>query len=491
MTELLPRSTWTGEAFGFPEWPDRKITPSEVIGVVGHYPAAGSITFGPDVSLEESIERIRSYWRYHTQTRGWADIGYPVLIDQAGRRFMGAGFSHGAAHSATDLVPDANQKLMAICFIVGNGEKPSPAAIKAANDQIDEWRAMFPNLRYFIGHKEVPGASTACPGRVMDVIGQFDLERPGPYAVSPVVGRVTSNWGWRVHPKTGTRNFHRGIDLAPPKPGQKGVEFCAMFGGTVRAVGNGYRKRNPITGSNNTGSYILIDGPGGGSEWYGHHAGKAFVKEGDVVEAGQPLGIIGAVGDVTGEHVHLETWGGRDQSTAYDPRIAFKQYGLTPGKAGESARRVLFGLATSTATGAKTARPNMDGKWDAEGRDENGNFRSGRPPGMPKGFILIADGVAGEYQWTTLQKHLRDAGYKHHSVDGDFGPHSILSFQEFLWDKGFRHHARDRDWGKYTSRSAQEWLIANGYKFHALDDDFGRYSNLSLQHALLDDKVRS
>lgn len=147
---------------------------------------------------------------------------------------------------------------------------------------------------------------------------------------------------------------------------------------------------------------------------------------------------------------------------------------------------MLFGLAVNP----RTARPIAGGEWDANGRDANGNFRSGRPPGMPQDFILIADGVAGSFQWTALQKQLRDAGYKHHAVDGDFGQYSILSFQEFLWDEGHRHHARDRVWGKYTSRSAQEWLVGAGYKFHALDDDFGWYSNLSLQHALLDGKVR-
>lgn len=488
--EQLPRSAWTDTEPGFPNWPERKINPNDVWGNVLHYPAAGNRSFA-GLSKKE-IARWLNIWRdYHVNTRGWADIGYPVAVDQEGREWWAAGDEYAAAHSATKTFGNANQQLMAILLILGDNEKPSDAMVAAVNRRLAAWRKKFPNMRFILGHQEVPGASTRCPGpEAMRLLnsGSFGLERPGPYAVSPVVGRVTSEWGWRTHPKTGTRNHHNGIDLAPPKPGQTGVDFCAMFGGTVRAVGNGYRKKNPITGYRNTGSYIIIDGPGGGSEFYGHHAGKAYVKPGDVVQAGQPLAEMGAVGDVTGIHLHLELWSGRTPGTAYDPRIAFKQLGLTPGKAGETVQRSVVGMPIKTPV--RVAAP-KNTKWDAEGRDRNGKFRSGRPPGMPKGFILIADGVAGEYQWTTLQKHLRDAGYKHHSVDGDFGPHSILSFQEFLWDQGFRHHARDQVWGPATSQSAQEWLISVGEKFHAVDRDWGRYSNLSLQHALLDDDVRN
>lgn len=485
MTALLERSTWTDEPKGFPNWPERLINPNDVWGNVLHYPAAGNRNFAG--LSEEEIARWLNIWRdYHTKTRGWADIGYPVAVDQEGRRWDAAGDEYAAAHSATPSFGDANSQLMAILLILGDNEKPSKKMIAAVNEQIAEWRVKFPNMRLILGHQEVPGAATRCPGpEAMRLLNAeaFGLERPGPYAVSPVEGRVTSGWGHRP-----PLPYHYGIDLAPPIPGQRNVPFRAMFGGTVRAVGNGYRDRNPITGTWNTGSYILIDGPGGGSEWYGHHAGTARVKPGDVVQAGQILGVMGDVGNVTGIHLHLEIWAGRNRESAYDPAIAFKQLGLTPGRAGETAQRSVVGMPIKTPI--RVAAPKHS-TWDANGRDANGNFRRGRPPGMPKGITLIADGVAGEWQWRSLQKQLRDAGYRHHKVDGDFGRFSILSFQEFLWDQGFRHHARDGVWGPATSRSAQEWLASVGEKFHAIDGDWGWYSNLSIQHAILDDDVRN
>lgn len=489
MTALLERSEWTDEPKGFPDWPERKIDPNGVWGTVLHYPAAGNISMA-GLSKGEIIRWLNIWRDYHVNTRGWADIGYPVAVDQEGRRWDAAGDEYAAAHSATPTFGDANSQLMAILLILGDNEKPSNAMVKSVNEQIAYWRKKFPNMKLILGHQEVPGASTRCPGpETMRLLNAeaFGLERPGPYAVSPVIGRVTSEWGWRTHPRTGTRNHHNGIDLAPPRPGQTGVNFHALFGGTVRAVGNGNRKKNPITGYRNTGSYIIIDGPGGGSEFYGHHAGKAYVKPGDVVQAGQPLAEMGAVGNVTGIHLHLEVWGGRTPDTAYDPRIAFKQLGLTPGKKGETVQRSIVGTKIKVSTSA----PKSNGKWDANGKDSNGKFRQGRPPGMPKGTTLIADGVAGPFQWTALQKQLRDAGYKHHKVDGDFRYYSILSFQQFLWGQGFRHHKADGDWGEHTSRSAQEWLISVGEKFHAADGVWGWYSNLSLQHAILDDDIRN
>lgn len=471
MTEVIERSRWTTDAFGFPKWKNRLIEPEDVIGVVAHYPAtSGSLPENP--TLEQTLARVQGYHRYHTQTRGWADIGYPVLIDQAGRRIVGAGDTHAAAHSATDAVPDANERLMAICFILGNDDRPTPAAIAAANEQIAEWKKKFPNLKYVLGHQEVPGASTACPGRVLEVIGRFDLQRPGPYAASPVVGRVTGHYGWRTHPKAGTRNFHNGMDLAPPKPGQTGVDFVAMFGGVVREVMNGYRTENPITGKNNTGSFILIDGPGGGSEWYGHHR-RAYVKPGETVEAGQPLGEIGKVGDTTGEHLHFETWGGRTQDTAQDPRLAFSRYGLTPGKAGESKQRVLFGLTTGSRPAKKPSKAKA---------------KSGRVPHTD--WTVTVDGDFGSFTIRSLQKLLRDLGYKAHTIDGRFGPFTIRSLQQWLADQGQTGHAVDGVFGRHTVRSLQQWLRGKGYTGHAVDGDFGTYTIRSLQQALIDGKIR-
>lgn len=161
--------------------------------------------------------------------------------------------------------------------------------------------------------------------------------------VSPAEGRVTSHWGPRErHPVTGARGFHRGIDIAPPVPGQTGVPVRAAYAGTVRTVVTGRprgdRRPNPVTGTWNTGNCVIIDGPGGGSEYYGHLA-TVVVAPGDKVAVGQVLGTMGASGNVSGIHLHFECWDGRSQGgglaggNTRDPRIDFKRHGVTPGAA--------------------------------------------------------------------------------------------------------------------------------------------------------------
>lgn len=141
--------------------------------------------------------------------------------------------------------------------------------------------------------------------------------------VSPAEGRVTSWWGERK-----PLPYHYGIDIAPPIPGTRGWPVYAAYGGRVVAVNDG-SSRNWITGSWNTGSYVKVDGPGGGSEWYGHL--ETFdVKLWDTVKAGDRLGTMGDRGNVTGIHLHFETWD-RYTRSPHDPMIDFREHGVKPG----------------------------------------------------------------------------------------------------------------------------------------------------------------
>ena len=65
---------------------------------------------------------VRSYWDYHVNSRGWADIGYNWLVDPNGVVYEGRGDRIRGAHS-----PCMNAIATGICFI-GNyegGTQPS------------------------------------------------------------------------------------------------------------------------------------------------------------------------------------------------------------------------------------------------------------------------------------------------------------------------------------------------------------------------------
>lgn len=104
---------------------------------------------------------------------------------------------------------------------------------------------------------------------------------------------------------------HTGVDLASPT----GTPVAAVGAGTVTHAGH-------------AGAYGLkveITHADGSETWYAHLS-RLDVAEGDVVRAGAPIGSVGATGNVTGPHLHLEvrTAGGG----AIDPVRALAAHGV-------------------------------------------------------------------------------------------------------------------------------------------------------------------
>jgi murein DD-endopeptidase MepM/ murein hydrolase activator NlpD len=100
--------------------------------------------------------------------------------------------------------------------------------------------------------------------------------------------RLTSGYGYRTHPVTGKYTFHAGVDL---RANQDTV--FAIMDGSVSATGY----------NDFLGIYIRLDHADLSSS-YGHLS-QIFVGAGETVTAGEPIGITGATGRVTGEHLHF------------------------------------------------------------------------------------------------------------------------------------------------------------------------------------------
>jgi len=99
---------------------------------------------------------------------------------------------------------------------------------------------------------------------------------------------INSPFGKRTHPVTGHPDFHRGVDLAA----HYDPVFSIMDG---KVSSTGY---NPILGK-----YVRVM-HGQFQSIYGHLS-HVLVLSGDEVIAGQPIGITGATGRATGEHLHF------------------------------------------------------------------------------------------------------------------------------------------------------------------------------------------
>lgn len=160
-TEYLPRSAWATKDMPVTT---RQLTGEKLIGLSVHYPGSGNEQLN-NLTKEQVISRLRGWWDYHVNVRGWSDIGYQVAVDGSGRVWDLRGITREPSATASKLNPDANEEWGACLFIVGDNEVPTAKAREAFTDFYKtKWLKQWPNAREIRGHGDVPGASTDCPG---------------------------------------------------------------------------------------------------------------------------------------------------------------------------------------------------------------------------------------------------------------------------------------------------------------------------------------
>jgi hypothetical protein len=135
-----------------------------LLGTSVHYPGDGNLIYRT-LTREQVAAKLRAYRNFHVNTRGWSDIGYQVAGDQSGRVWDLRGIDRVPAASASEGNPDANLEWGAFLFVIGNSETPTPALIRAFQDwRATRWLKRWPGKTQIRGHRQVPGASTSCPG---------------------------------------------------------------------------------------------------------------------------------------------------------------------------------------------------------------------------------------------------------------------------------------------------------------------------------------
>jgi hypothetical protein len=108
----------------------------------------------------------------------------------------------------------------------------------------------------------------------------------------PIIGGwISSHFGYRSDPFHGRGAFHAGVDFAAP-PGSKVI---ATGPGVVTF--SGYKQ--------GYGYVVEITHPTGYLTRYGHNS-RNLVSEGQTVQKGDSIAVIGSTGRSTGVHVHFE-----------------------------------------------------------------------------------------------------------------------------------------------------------------------------------------
>ena len=139
-------------------------------------------------------------------------------------------------------------------------------------------------------------AETLTPGEQTDRYGAYMQTYGNRQAFAnpfdfPWLGYVSSPYGYRVHPTTGVKDLHRGVDIAAAQ----GTPVAAIHDGKVVSAGD-------------TGSYglcVVIEDDQGYQSRYSH-CSTLSVSAGQEVRRGDVIGAVGSTGDSTGPHLHLE-----------------------------------------------------------------------------------------------------------------------------------------------------------------------------------------
>lgn len=130
--------------------------------------------------------------------------------------------------------------------------------------------------------------------------------------VVPAVGRISSPFGYRLHPILHVVKLHDGIDIAAPY----GAPVHAMADGVVLYAG-------PASGF---GQEVVLSHPGAVTTVYGH-VSRILVPSGPV-RAGQVIALVGSEGESTGPHLHAEV---RVDDRPVDPIAWLRAHGVRIG----------------------------------------------------------------------------------------------------------------------------------------------------------------
>lgn len=144
--------------------------------------------------------------------------------------------------------------------------------------------ALDPAASDYVLPLERPAAAVpSLPNRGLHFGDPIDVEK----------ARMTSGYGWRVHPVLKDKRLHRGVDWAAPK----GTPVYASEDGIVGMAG--WR--------GNYGKLVTIRHAENVETFYAHLSGFApGIRAGAGVKKGDVIGYVGMTGLATGNHLYYE-----------------------------------------------------------------------------------------------------------------------------------------------------------------------------------------
>jgi murein DD-endopeptidase MepM/ murein hydrolase activator NlpD len=145
------------------------------------------------------------------------------------------------------------------------------------------------------------------PDYAQKVLSYYNSSESGgfSYPIQKGLYSISSPFGIRLDPMTGKTENHKGVDFAAPlgtpiHAGASGTVIYAQFGSFPYG---GY------------GNVVVIRHSSSLISLYGH-CSKLLVAQGQTVQQGQEIALVGSTGDSTGNHCHFEI---RQNNNSVDP----------------------------------------------------------------------------------------------------------------------------------------------------------------------------
>lgn len=202
--------------------------------------------------------------------------------------------------SKVDKLADEQQKKVDELISIQNNLKEK---IELNNDQIEALEKESANITNKINALTSSNNNNSNSGNNSSSGGGNKPSYQGGKFAWPVPSThsISSSYGYRIHPITGNKKLHAGIDI----PGQAGDTVVAAESGTVIVAEY----------SSSYGNYVIIDHGSGLTTLYAHNT-SLNVRAGQKVQRGQQIARVGTTGLSTGNHLHFEV---RVNGSTVDP----------------------------------------------------------------------------------------------------------------------------------------------------------------------------
>lgn len=178
---------------------------------------------------------------------------------------------------------------------LGDMKKRSATKIEELKNQSSEKNALIQSLekdkqKYEKLVAEEEADAKALQEKIKKLEAQFKATNSNSVSITKTKYRISSYYGWRIHPVLGYKRFHYGIDIATPMgtPIYSLRDGVVIYSGVMRGYGN-----------------VVMVNHGDLTSLYAHNSSIA-VKEGQVVKSGQLITYSGNSGLSSGPHLHFE-----------------------------------------------------------------------------------------------------------------------------------------------------------------------------------------